>query len=168
VVLGEPDPDVERLLAPAAGSVTPVDVASRLARPVAPDAGPADATHLLARAVERASDRARHAPPAPAPSGPPSRERAPAVDPIGGRLPGRETAASAGIATPPGGFRGLARRAVGATGEVIPRPLGLERELRQAPEARLDDLDARVAESLARVLEREARRHGIDVTGARA
>jgi hypothetical protein len=33
---------------------------------------------------------------------------------------------------------------------------------------RLDDLDARVAESLARILEREARRHGIDVAGTRA
>jgi hypothetical protein len=67
-----------------------------------------------------------------------------------------------------GGFRGLALRTLAAGEGTRHIPVRLEPEARAGSEMPLDDLDSRVAESLARILEREARRHGIDVTGARA
>ncbi len=67
-----------------------------------------------------------------------------------------------------GGFRGLAERAWAA-----PRDAKRGQARRIAPEPRTladlsrDTLDAAVADSLARVLEREARRQGIDLAEAR-
>jgi hypothetical protein len=151
VVFGVTDEDLERALVrggPATPAASPAAKAANPDRSTPGDAEP-DAARLLGRAVERVSERARDAPPA-------------------GR-PARETAAPVtGTAPSPGGFRGLALRALGPSDEARHVPVPLEREPRPAPESRLDDLDTRVAESLARILEREARRHGIDVTGARA
>jgi hypothetical protein len=44
----------------------------------------------------------------------------------------------------------------------------IEPETRTSIDLATDTLDTRVADSLARVLEREARRHGIDLAEARA
>jgi hypothetical protein len=70
---------------------------------------------------------------------------------------------------PTGGFRGLAQRTL--TQARAPSPANaqrLEAEKRLSSDLVHDTLDSRVAESLARVLEREARRHGIDLDEARA
>jgi hypothetical protein len=160
--------DLDRLLALAAPTAGPAAKAGTPARPGARHAEP-DAARLLRRAVERVSDRAHHASSASALSDPPSPARSRTVDSIESGPPHVDTGARfTEAATSPGGFRGLALRALGTTGGTRHHPVLLEPEPRPAPEARLDDLDARVTESLARVLEHEARRHGIDVAGARA
>jgi hypothetical protein len=97
------------------------------------------------------------------------RSRGRPIDPVEISPPApRGSAPAVDSTTSPLGFRGLALRALGASDDARHRAVRLEPEPRPAPEARLDDLDARVVESLTRVLAREARRHGIDVTGARA
>jgi hypothetical protein len=66
-----------------------------------------------------------------------------------------------------GGFRGLALQAASSGGGARPIPVRLERESRVPTDLSLDALDSRIAESLARILEREARRHGIDTAEVR-
>ncbi len=67
------------------------------------------------------------------------------------------------------GFRALAVRALQSSAPATSEPpriaTRLSHEVRTMSELPVDTLDARVAESLARVLEREARRHGIDIAG---
>lgn len=66
------------------------------------------------------------------------------------------------------GFRGLAMRTL--TPSRVPTPVPAQRvepEARVSNDLTLDTIDARVADSLARLLEREARRHGIEITEAR-
>jgi hypothetical protein len=169
VVVGPPDEDLQRLLGtpPAAtAGATPAARTAIPARPASSHAEP-DAARLLGRAVERARARGRHAWPAPTPSDPRAPARPPTRDAIE-PAPARETAAPITEATATsGGFRGLAQRARGGSDPARHLPVRIEPEPRSAAETRPDDLDARVAESLARVLEREARRHGIDVAGTR-
>ncbi len=66
-----------------------------------------------------------------------------------------------------GGFRGLATRAIRQTDGAIPAVADAEslltREVRTISDLPLDTLDASVAESVTRILQREARRHGIDL-----
>jgi hypothetical protein len=76
----------------------------------------------------------------------------------------RDTLASTDT-TQSGGFRGLALRTLDARAGVrAPADRRLEPERRLAVDLVHDNLDTAVADSLARVLEREARRHGIDLT----
>src|SRR5262249_18426073 len=64
-----------------------------------------------------------------------------------------------------GGFRGLARRTRVATADKrTVRATRLEPETRTPADLALDTLDAQVAESRARLLEREALRHGVDLS----
>jgi hypothetical protein len=171
VVLGAPDQDLERLLAtgaPAATAAATPTARAGSARPSSRHAEP-DAARLLGRALERVGDRVRRASPAPALADLRSRGRARTSDPIEAASSGHETDAPvAEAAASPVGFRGLALRALGTSDPTPHIPVPLETEPRPATQVRLDDLDARVAESLARILEREARRHGIDVAGTRA
>lgn len=87
----------------------------------------------------------------------------------GAALPGASPppgAARPDTAGPPprGGFRGLAARALQAGGAETGRPaIALGAETRLPAEIDRDSLDAAVAESLTRTLEREARRQGIDL-----
>jgi hypothetical protein len=71
-----------------------------------------------------------------------------------------------------GGFRGLAERAMrqsdGATPAVSVVAPRLSHEVRTISDLPLDALDASVAESVTRILQREARRHGIDLAGTGA
>lgn len=68
-----------------------------------------------------------------------------------------------------GGFRGLAQRTLIPARSARRAPSqGIEAEKNVSNDLTLDTLDSRVADSLARVLEREARRHGIDLAEARA
>ena len=62
-----------------------------------------------------------------------------------------------------GGFRGLARRTLTSSSAPPRLPVRLERETRMPADLAFDALDTRVADSLARILAREARRHGIDI-----
>jgi hypothetical protein len=94
--------------------------------------------------------------------------QSPAVATLGSAsIASRTTAISgppeAGVA----GFRGLAARAAHESGGDRHIPVRLEPETRMPGELALDALDARVADSLARILQREARRHGIDLAEAR-
>ena len=67
-----------------------------------------------------------------------------------------------------GGFRGLAQRTLIPSRSTRRAPQRIEPEKNVSNDLTLDTLDSRVADSLARVLEREARRHGIDLAEARA
>jgi hypothetical protein len=139
-----------------------------------------NATPLLERAVARAMARRSLA----APRGEDDTTHAAAL----GRDPGARPTVGAGalesrprerfasLAEAPsaseparGGFRALAERALRASAPAISEPpriaTRLSHEERALAEASGDTLDARVAESLARVLERAARRHGIDIAG---
>ncbi|MEP7380587.1 MAG: hypothetical protein ABI910_02820 [Gemmatimonadota bacterium] len=66
-----------------------------------------------------------------------------------------------------GGFRGLVTQAIRQTDGAIPAvsvaESRLSREVRTISDLPLDTLDASVAESVTRILQREARRHGIDL-----
>jgi hypothetical protein len=72
---------------------------------------------------------------------------------------GRDDSASPGVTR--GGFRGLAQRAL--KGERGPAPVPLAEENVVPRDVALDRLDTAVADSLARILVREAKRHGIDL-----
>ncbi len=77
--------------------------------------------------------------------------------------------ATASEAVSRGGFRGLAQRTLTtsrASSTVAPQRV--EPESRISSDLAIDTLDSRVADSLARILEREARRHGIDIDEARS
>lgn len=69
-----------------------------------------------------------------------------------------------------GGFRGLASRALrqseSATPAVASPAPRLVQEVRTISDLPLDALDASVADSVTRILQREARRHGIDLAGS--
>ncbi|MGQ0648986.1 MAG: hypothetical protein ACT4P7_15630 [Gemmatimonadaceae bacterium] len=130
-----------------------------------------DALPLLERVVERAharrsdtTSRAGHVPDAPRSNV--ARLTAPGI--VESRS--IDVGASSDSAHSSRGFRGLALRALQSSPAAAASPARTRVEL--APEARLmselpvDTLDSRVAESLARVLEREARRQGVDLARA--
>jgi hypothetical protein len=81
-------------------------------------------------------------------------------------LPGASLVADAPASV---GFRGLAQRTLTHSQSTTHAPIKrLEAEKHVSADIMHDTLDARVADSLARVLEREVRRHGIDIDEARA
>lgn len=80
------------------------------------------------------------------------------------------SAPTAGADTASGGFRGLASRALKQSESALPAVSSpsprLSHEVRTISDLPLDALDASVAESVTRILQREARRHGIDLAGS--
>ncbi len=68
-----------------------------------------------------------------------------------------------------GGFRGLATRALRQSDGALPAVASpaptLTHEVRTISDLPVDALDASVADSVTRILQREARRHGIDLAG---
>ncbi|MEO8620385.1 MAG: hypothetical protein ABI625_04915 [bacterium] len=177
VVLGAPVSGIERLLA--------VEVPSRVATDASPRGAKSasiadderrqvkaktsgvepDIARLLAGAVSRAQ---RAAPDSPADLSNARRSlqlenNALARDAGASRDDGRPVV----DAPASSGFRGLAQRTLthASTRAPVKR---LEAEKRVSADIMHDTLDSRVADSLARVLEREARRHGIDIDEARA
>src|SRR5262249_2855898 len=84
-------------------------------------------------------------------------------------LPAARVAATLDVSRPEPeratGFRGLAMRTLTPARVSARAPTQrLEPESRGSNDLMLDTIDARVADSLARLLEREARRHGIELT----
>ena len=148
-------------------SATPVTSARRREPTVEGVPVRRDASRLLAGAVERALSR--HAAPAPA-SAPAAANAAPksqrATAPNTPQRVATQVAAP-DIETSGGGFRGLAQRTLVASAESSTPVRRIEPERRTPMDLSLDTLDARVADSLARVLEREARRNGIDLAESR-
>jgi hypothetical protein len=158
VLLDEPVANVERLL--AVGAPTPAAATRSMPSPArgtekAPFAvsksSTPHVTRLLAAAVERA--------------GASNVSMSPTPEPLrGGNVP-----APAGDAEHVRGFRGLAQRALKPTnGAHHVHVQRIEPETRVSSDLAFDTLDDKVADSLARVLEREARRHGIDLAEARS
>jgi hypothetical protein len=168
VVVGSPSTDVTRLLA-AADRGSQENASSVAPRPTSSENNAE--TSRLAAAVDRvrASRRAVvNAPAVASIDARDARERqliSTALD----AKPSVALAPSTVRTDTVGGFRGLATRTLTstrATSTVAPQRI--EPESRIPGDIALDTLDARVEDSLARVLEREARRHGIDVDEARS
>jgi hypothetical protein len=163
--------EIDRLLAVAApqvqapmNSAAPVTSARRREPPVERAPERTDVSQLLAGAVERA--RSRDVAPAPAvANAAPKSQRALAPD-----APQRavKQVAAPDVETSGGGFRGLAQRTLVPSAESSTPVRRIEPERRMPMDLSFDTLDARVADSLARVLEREARRNGIDLAEPRA
>jgi hypothetical protein len=134
--------------------------------------GPHDASvpvSLLERAVVRIDHQhggARTRALSGAEGGPEYRQRRFAGDaPTGDRTKVRNSTPDAPAAV---GFAGLAARTRVGAAPGQRHDLRLERESQPPADASLDQLDVTMAESLARILEREARRHGIDLAESRA
>jgi len=170
VIVDGPVEGIDRLLAIG----NPSTMGVQRARPAAQSNGPSmepsssDSARLLSSAVDRVTSR-RLTSPAQASHGEHQR-RAPVHTEMLNAEQDR-TADNGGthVADAPsnGGFRGLARRTLVANGGQQHIPVRLEPEVRAPSDLPLDTLDARLAESLARILEREARRHGVDVAESR-
>ncbi|MEP6999783.1 MAG: hypothetical protein ABI969_04855 [bacterium] len=179
VVVGTPVADIERLLSTERPTRLATDVSPRAARTAstaederdrvrarAAGAGP-DIASVLARAVSRAQRAA------PATSADfTTTRRSLQLESTGGA---RDADAShhdgfpAADAPAASGFRGLAQRTLTHAHSSAHAPVKrIEAEKHVSADIMHDTLDARVADSLARVLEREARRHGIDIDEARA
>jgi hypothetical protein len=182
VVVDVPVPHVHRLLAIGTTSASaarerasPRDSASVKARPSRSN----DIAKLLTDAVDRAraslqaSEVTTSRTAGGAPISIPPRIASRAGDWLSSSAPGREDSVDARAGGTDGehvgGFRGLAQRTFApmpdARSAGSPR---IEPEMRTPSDLVLDTLDAKVADSLSRVLEREARRHGINVAEARA
>lgn len=168
VVVGSGVADIDRLLAVAERSarapLTPETSVRRRATPRERDVEPQDASRLLASVVERVESAVA------VPSSPPAH--------VAARLPIspvaeapqriRTQVAAPDIESSTGGFRGLAQRTLASNNGRSAPVRRIEPERLSSMDLTLDALDSRVADSLARVLEREARRHGIDLAEARA
>jgi len=176
VLLDEPVANVERLLAVGAPTSaasarsmpSPARAAEKGASAVSKSSTP-DVARLLAAAVDRVGASSVGVSPTPseAPRAFVSKPHlaSPTPEPLrGGNVP-----AAASDAEHVGGFRGLAQRAIKPTnGAQHARAQRLEPETRVSSDLAFDTLDDKIADSLARVLEREARRHGIDLAEARS
>lgn len=178
VVVDAPVNGIERLLAIGTSAPAP----TTRGRPTRQTNGPlmepsaSDAARLLASAVDRVASR-RAALPEAASRGEP-RSHAATHDDIpmtertdsgssDGARGAENTSTVVSNASSNGGFRGLARRTLLANGNGQLIPVRLEPEARTPSDIPLDTLDARVTESLVRLLEREARRHGVDLAESR-
>lgn len=161
--------EIDRLLAVASATpnLSPAS-APRTSAPAAEtraaDARDRDVSTLLTSAVERA----RSAIAATSVQVPPESRTIAAPSFATSGEPVRNSLVSSTAADVGGGFRGLAQRTLTTTRSARVATQRIEPEKHTSSDLALDTLDARVADSLARVLEREARRHGIDLAEARA
>ena len=160
---------IDRLLASAAPPAqTSTDSVAASRRRVSPTERPAESkiSRLLASAVDRASASSRvevpSSSPAPATTRPPLTPRVDAAPRITTQV------AAPDIEPTGGGFRGLAQRTLVSSNSGQTPVRRIEPERRMPMDLTLDTLDSTVADSLSRVLEREARRHGIDLAEPRA
>ncbi len=165
VLLDSPVVNVDRLLS-ATGSDPGAPRAYRSPRQSESVSTPSDVGQLLADAVDRVNAVRADASAAPLErvrSGSSGQSTAPFDQPRVAALPVVASAEELG------GFRGLAHRTLAQpTAVERSRAPRIEPEARTSSDLAADTLDARVADSLARVLEREARRHGIDLSEAGA
>jgi hypothetical protein len=179
VVVGSAVPNIERLLAvatPSAATPKSRRAATQDASPRptktndgAPAAKPQDVSRLLARAVDRASASVSTAPATHADWRPSPAAARPSRAPVADSAQRVTTQAVAPEIATRGGFKGLAQRTLVASSPARSAEVRrIEPEPRVPMDLTLDTLDTKVADSLARVLEREARRHGIDLAGAGA
>jgi hypothetical protein len=171
VILESPVPCVDRLLALGTSSVAPQPKPPQQpASSATSQSAPNEVGRLLTDAVNRVyamksgagdnpSPRATTIQPAVIAPRPTSIDPSPSMD------RDRIVADRTGVTDAGGGFRGLAQRTLvqSHSGER-PRTPRIVPETRTPSDLEMDSLDARVADSLARVIEREARRQGINVS----
>jgi hypothetical protein len=176
VIVDAPVDGIDRLLALGDPSAATTDRRRPAARTNGPAMEPSasDATRALASAVDRVAAR-RAGASAVNQHGEPrwhaqtTNETLMAVAPIARETRVAESVtAVANDASSNGGFRGLARRTLVANGASHHLAVRVEQEVRTPSDLPIDTLDSRVAESLARILEREARRHGVDLAESRS
>lgn len=187
VIIDPASRDVDRLLAAADAPI----VARGARGSVVRDETSANAPGRTSSALDRVLDRIAVQRPAPASANDSMRSdrsavagalatsltrsgtaRAPTaveVAPPTTRLQPAVSAPSASVEHASGGFRGLATRALQQSESALPAVSTpsprLTQEMRTISDLPLDALDASVADSVTRVLQREARRHGIDLAG---
>jgi hypothetical protein len=174
VIVDSPVDGIDRLLAlgdPSAGTTDRRRTAARTNGP-AMEPSATDAARTLASALDRVAARRAGTSPAhqrgePRPRALTNTETLIAGHPAGETRVAENVTAIANDASSNGGFRGLARRTLVANGSSHHLAARLEQEARTPSDLPLDTLDSRIADSLARILEREARRHGVDLAESR-